>query len=117
MTSQDAILPANTAAALKALVEIMEQTIQAFDNESNALAMNNNTDFSSSSKVKREASLLYQKAAQEFMDREAEFTKHKSPLKPKLVDLTKTLSESTQVNSKLLESVIKASSEKISSVR
>mgnify|MGYP003632823683 FL=1 len=65
------ILPKKTRAAMQYMISLTQETLQAFETESNALAMQSNLDYMEATAVKQEINAQYQRAAKEFMARQS----------------------------------------------
>lgn len=99
------ILPKKTKLAMNKLIELTQQTIDAFENETNALAMNANIELMEIMKAKRQVNDVYQKAAEEFMSRQEEFLSFNQNVVRQLTDLQRRLSDAIKLNMNILEKI------------
>ncbi len=99
------ILPQDTAQALKDIISITKKVIESYENETNAVALGNDAIFLESTKSKMDMGALYQKAANEFMEREKEFTAFGGTDMQELINLQHKLKAEAQINMNYLEQV------------
>jgi hypothetical protein len=102
------LLPKKTKLALIKMTELTEATIEAFENETNAITMKTDVELLAVMKQKQDVNDLYQQAAQEFMERQAEFLAHSSRAMQQLTALQKQLSTTIKLNMSILEKVTRA---------
>jgi hypothetical protein len=103
------ILPKKTKLALIKMTELTQATIEAFESETNAITMKTDVELLSIMKNKQDVNDLYQQAATEFMERQAEFMAHSSRAMQELTELQKQLSTTIKLNMSILEKVTRAS--------
>ena len=99
------ILPEDTAQAIDTMISITEKVIESYENETNAVALGNDTVFLETTKDKMDMGTLYQKAANEFMEREQEFVSLGGTALQDLINLQHKLKAEAQINMNYLEQV------------
>ncbi len=92
------ILPDHTEEALHAMISCTQNAINAFEEETNALALGQSISLAEQSREKKAAHKSYQAAACEFMARKDEFLEYGGQLVDKLKTLQIELKKQAQVN-------------------
>ena len=103
--SKRKILPVDTQAALEKMILITQESTGAFEAETNALALKNDVGFYEASEEKKVVTLVYQKAAKEFLDRKEEFIILKGPIMEELINMQEKLGRSAKINMMLLDPI------------
>ncbi len=96
----------NTQEAISEMVVLTKESIKAFEEETNAIALSDDFSFGQLSIVKREANNNYQAAAREFLTRKDEFLKMGSAKLEELKNLQAELKSLARINMSLLEPLL-----------
>lgn len=106
-TNENTILPQETGAAIKMMIELTEGLYKSVEEETNALAMNDSVNFFMLAEDKKRLNDVYQKATAEVQARIDEFRNYKGEELKKLVEMQDILMKEASRNMKLLESIKK----------
>lgn len=99
-------LSSNTLEAISEMIFLTKESIKAFEEETNAIALADDFSFGQLSIIKREANNKYQAAAQEFLARKEEFLKLGAPALEELKNLQSELKSLARINMNLLEPLL-----------
>jgi hypothetical protein len=102
-TPNQKVLPRKTRAAMQYMISLTESTLQAFEAESNALAMQSSLDYIDATNTKQDVNAKYQCAAKEFMARQSEFLANNTASLRELTQLQQKLSTAIKLNMTLIE--------------
>lgn len=102
MTEQAQILSNEPRQAVEDMITITEELIARIEIETNAVATNDGTTFTTNEENKEYVANIYEKAAAEFHARIGEFKKVDKGLIEKLDAVQKSLGQTTKNNLKLL---------------
>jgi len=103
MSEQAQALSSDPRRAVEEMITITEELIARIEIETNAVATNDGTTFTTNEENKEHVASIYEKAATEFHSRIPEFKKVDKALLEKLNDAQQSLGQTTKNNLKLLE--------------
>ncbi|MGH1403432.1 MAG: hypothetical protein ACRBDL_04250 [Alphaproteobacteria bacterium] len=99
-------LSGDTEVALREMIGFTKASINAFEAETNAMALGDDFSFTQVSTQKKEANTQYQIAAREFMERKDEFVGFGGNLVEELKNLQSELKSLARINMNLLEPLL-----------
>lgn len=111
----ESILPRNTRQALKKMIALTEDMINATEAQTTAIALGNDHEFFHQAQIKDEMAAQYRIATSAFKQREDEFLKLGNAVLFELQQKISRLRSETQLNMRFLEGIRKSGEAKLAS--